>query len=222
MTLLVHLVPLAVALAISSVPIMVTIFILLSKNRTRAAMPFLIGWVLGIVIVVCLAALLSRAVPTARTERQPETAVGIAEIIVGVALFALAVFNWFHPRAKAASATPKWLQSSTNMGPWPALGLGLILNARPKSILLAIAAGLSLHADADQPTQVVVGVLVYTVIAASTVAIPIIATAAAPSRMEPKLVSAHEWLGRNGHVLTCLILALVGVFVVVMGIGRLQ
>jgi threonine/homoserine/homoserine lactone efflux protein len=222
MLLLVHLVPLAVALAVSSVPIMVTIFILLSTSRSRAAMPFLIGWVLGIVLAVCLAALLSRAVPTARTERHPDTAVGIVEIIVGVALLALALFGWFHPRAKAASATPGWLRSSTNMGPWTAVGLGLILNARPKSILLAIAAGLSLHADADQPAELIIGVLVYTIIAASTVAVPIIATTAAPARMEPQLVRAHDWLGRNGHVLTCVILALVGVFVVVMGIERLQ
>ena len=41
------LLPIAVAVAFSSVPITVTILILLSPNRNRAALPFLVGWVIG-------------------------------------------------------------------------------------------------------------------------------------------------------------------------------
>ena len=41
-----HVLPIALAVAISSVPIMATILILLSPKRGRSALPFLIGWVL--------------------------------------------------------------------------------------------------------------------------------------------------------------------------------
>lgn len=218
---LLHMLPLAVAVAISSVPIMVTLFILLSANRARSALPFMTGWVVGIAIAVCLGALLARAVPTSKTERHADTALGIAEIVVGIALVGLGIFSWFHSRGKESSSGPKWLSSGTKLGPWQSLGLGLLLNARPKGILLAIAAGLTLQADAKDPPLAVVAVVLYTIVAASTVAVPIIATSAAPTRMEPRLVSARGWLARNGHTLTAVILVLVGLIVVWMGIERL-
>ena len=45
-----HILPIALAVAISSVPIMATILILLSPKRAQSAIPFLIGWVLGIAV----------------------------------------------------------------------------------------------------------------------------------------------------------------------------
>ena len=51
------LLPIAVAVAVSSVPIMATILILLSPKRNRSAIPFLIGWLVGMAAVVVVAAL---------------------------------------------------------------------------------------------------------------------------------------------------------------------
>ena len=61
-----HILPFAVAVALSSVPIMATIFILLSPNRSRSSLPFLIGWVLGIAVVVTLCTLGAQAIPSPR------------------------------------------------------------------------------------------------------------------------------------------------------------
>lgn len=218
-----HMLPIAVAVAVSSVPIVTMIFLLLSPNRSRAALPYLIGWVAGIAIVVSFCALLARAVPTARTERQPDTAVGIAEIVVGLALVGLAVFSWLRSRGRtaAAASTPKWLRSAGKLGPWSWMGVGFILNLRPKGILLAVAAGLTVRADADSPEVAGAAIVVYTLVASSTVAVPIIATLISPTRMEPRLVAVHDWMSRNGAVLTSVILVVIGVVVIGMGIERL-
>ncbi|WP_375385637.1 GAP family protein [uncultured Microbacterium sp.] len=216
-----HLIPIALAVAISSVPIMAMIFMLLSPGRNRSAVPYMVGWILGIVIVLSVCALLAHTVPTASSDRQPDVAVGIAEIIVGIALIGVAFFSWRRSRRPETPKTPAWLSSAGKLGPWSSLGLGLVLNVRPKGILLAIAAGLTLRADADTPSVVVVSIVVYTLIAASTVTIPIIATVAAPKRMEPRLVSVHDWMLRNGGLLTGVIVGFIGVFVIGTGIGRL-
>jgi hypothetical protein len=50
-----ELLPIAVAAAVSSVPIMATILILLSPKRSHPAIPFLVGWVLGMAAVVVVA-----------------------------------------------------------------------------------------------------------------------------------------------------------------------
>lgn len=216
-----HILPFAVAVALSSVPIMATIFILLSPNRSRSALPFLIGWLVGLFVVVCACALLAQVVPTARSPRQPDTAVGSLEIVVGLAMVVLALLTLRHARRQTEHKVPKWLQSAGNLGPWEAFGLAFILNVRPKALLLAIAAGLTIRADADSLTNALVAVLIYTVIAASTVAVPIIGTLAAPARMEPRLVSMRGWLLRNGEALGAVIGLLIGVVIMGAGIARL-
>lgn len=213
--------PIAVAVAVSSVPIMATILILLSPSRTRSAMPFLIGWAAGLLIVVTVFTLLAQAVPTARTQRQPDVAVAVLEIAVGVAIIVLSVFSFRRSRRHPEPAMPDPLKKRRALGPWEALGMGFILNLRPKGLLLAIAAGLTIRADAQSPTDAIVAIVLYTVIGASSVAVPVIATLVAPTRTEPKLVSAREWLARNGGTLTSVILFFIGVVVLGMGIARL-
>ncbi|MDY0910444.1 GAP family protein [Microbacterium sp. CFBP9034] len=215
-----HIIPIAVAVAVSSVPIMATILILLSPNRARAALPFLIGWVIGILLVVTVFTLVAQVVPTARTQRQPDTAVAVLETLVGVVIVALSVISFRRSRHHPEPAMPDPLKARRSLGPWEAFGLAFVLNLRPKALLLAIAAGLSIRADASSTSDALISIAIYTVIGASSVAVPIIATLAAPKKMEPKLVDAREWLTRNGGLLTSLILFFIGIVVIGMGIAR--
>ncbi|MGO7983611.1 hypothetical protein ACC691_37840 [Rhizobium johnstonii] len=61
-----HVIPIALAVAISSVPIMATLLILLSPKRDESALPFLIGWVLGMVLIVTICTLGASAIPAPR------------------------------------------------------------------------------------------------------------------------------------------------------------
>src|SRR3954467_2982242 len=131
-----HILPIALAVALSSVPITVTIFILLSPNRSRSAVPFMIGWLIGLVLVVTFSALLAQLVPTPRGPRRPETAVGIIEILVGLALVVLGLLSFRRSRRSTTHAVPPFLQSRRTLGPWEAFGLAIILNIRPKGLLL--------------------------------------------------------------------------------------
>ncbi len=216
-----HVLPIAIAVAISSVPIMATILILLSPRRSESAVPFLVGWVLGIIVVVSLCALFAQAVPTSRSPRQPDTAVGIGEIVVGAALVVGAIIAWFRARRNPSDAMPKWLNSVSSLAPWPALGVAFALNFRPKGVLLGIAAGLAIRGDDLSLGQSVIAIAIYTIVGASTVAVPIIATLAAPARMEPRLVRARDWIARNSGAVTAVILVIIGVVIITTGIGRL-
>ena len=221
MSAILFVVPIAVAAAVSSVPIMTTLFILMSPHRSRAAVPFLIGWVVGIFLVVSACALLAQAVPTPRSPRRPDTVIGVLEILLGVILIVVGIVSWRRGKSGGSTMTPSWLSSAGNLGPWSAAGLGLVLNIRPKGLLLAIAAGLTVRADADTLPVAILAIVTYTVIAASTVAIPIIATLASPTRTEPRLVAANDWMLRNGATLTSAIIAIIGLVIVGMGIARL-
>ncbi|WP_353809908.1 GAP family protein [Agromyces sp. SYSU T00194] len=212
-----HVLPVALAMAISSVPIMATILILLSPNRRRAALPFLIGTVVGLALVVTLTTLGAQAIPTPRSDRQPDVALGIAELLVGVALVVFGVLRLRRSLRTAAYSMPGWLSTVSSFGPWSSLGVSLLLNVRPKAILLATAAGLNIRGAelAAGESAVVIGI--YTLVAASTVAVPIVLTLAAPDRMTARLVRTREWMVRNNGSVTAVIVLLIGV--VVFGYG---
>ncbi|WP_243074309.1 GAP family protein [Microbacterium sp. SS28] len=216
-----YVLPLAVALALSTLPIMVALLILLSPNRSRSALPFLIGWVVGMVLVVTLCTLAAQFVPASRLPRRQDEVVGVLEIIIGIALIGLGIFSLWRARRRTDHSLPAWLRTTETLGPWSSFGLALLLNFRAKALLIAAAAGLSLRADAESLTDAVVAIALYTLIGASTVAVPIIASLAAPARMEPRLVDTREWLTRNGEAITAAIVMLIGVVIVAMGIGRL-
>ena len=217
-----RLIPIALAVAISSIPITIAIFILLSPHRTRSAVAFLAGWVAGIALLVTACALFVHGVAAPQFGAGSDTVVGVVEIVVGFALIVLAAVTWWRSRAHTAAASaPKWVTASKRLGPWSSLGVGFLLNFRPKGILLAIAAGVTVHADAATLPVAVVAVVVYTVVGASTVAAPIVAMLTVPSVVEPRLVRINAWMVRHGGALARVILAVVGVAIVGMGIARL-
>jgi len=234
----VHLVPLGLALAFSTVPILAAFVIVLSPARSRSAVPYLIGLICGIFVLAGLAALAAQFVPRSPRTVHQNGVVGIVEIVLGVLLLAVGAFSFLRGRKKAASAItapaaseapadpavhagPAWLRSVEKLGPRSSFGVALLLNIRPKALLLAIAAGLALHADAGSPANAVFALAVYTVIGASTVAIPIVAAVAAPNRVERPLSATREWLVSHGNLITSVILVLVGIVVIVLGAQRL-
>ncbi len=218
---IVAVITIALAAAVSSVPLMVTILLLLSSNRSRSALPFLIGWVVGLFAVVVVFTVVAQAVPASRSPRRPDTVVGVLEILIGSVIFGVAAISWWRSRRASKTPSPSRLTSVTTLGPWSSLGLGLVLNLRPKGLLLAVAAALSIRTDAQSTSAAFAMIGIYTAVAASTVAVPIIATLVAPHRLEPVLARVQGWMTRHGDMLTSVILGLIGLVIVGMGIARL-
>jgi Sap, sulfolipid-1-addressing protein len=216
-----HILPISVAVALSSIPITATILILLSPNRNRSSIPFLIGWVLGLAAVVSIFTIFAQALPTIASNH-PELAIGIAQMIVGLALIVFAIISWRRSINKPNSESlPRWLRAVSSLGPFSAFGLALALNIRPKALLLAAAAGLSLRGDNLSFGSQTIAIIVYTVISASTVAVPIIFTLISPTKMEVRLVAVRAWLTRNNRTVTILIMIFIGVVIFADGLTRL-
>ncbi|WP_382305937.1 GAP family protein [Herbiconiux sp. UC225_62] len=215
-----RLLPLAVALAISSVPILVTVLILLSPNARRSAFPFLIGFVVGVAGVFAGCIALAQVIP-APVVRHPQQALGIALIVIGVALVVLAVVTGVRSLHSESAGVPRWMNLVSGFGPLRSAGLGLLLCFRPKSILLCAAAGLSVRGERLSPAELGVLVLVFTLLATSTVIAPIIVAAASPQHAQSWLRTMRHWIEKNSSTVTTLILLIIGVVVAGDGITRL-
>lgn len=168
------LLPVAVAAAFSTIPILASLLILLSPNQRRSSPAFLLGWVLGLAGLTVAAAFGLAALP-AESPVAHRPLAAIIEMIVGAAVLGYGVWMFFHPPAAAKLASP-WMKAMGSLGPWPSFGLGFALNLWPKSLLIAVAAGLIINRQPLPPSSLIVALAVYLVISSSTVAVPVLLT----------------------------------------------
>jgi len=212
--------PLGLAIALSSVPIMATTFILLSPQRERTTLPFVLGWVIGIFVVGLAFTAGFRAIPRqSTTVRDP--LLGWIEIVLGLGLVGYAVFAWRRTSGARPQSTPKWLAAVGKLGPVQACGLALGMNLRPKALLISATVGVAVNTTDAAVSGILVALAVYTVVGASTVAIPVVFTYASPDRSERMLLSTRSWLAANSSLVTVIVVAMTGVVTAGNGLGRL-
>jgi len=101
-------------------------------------------------------------------------------------------------------------------------GLGFLLSAvNPKNLLMAAGAGVIIGGTAAslETSDEVVAITVFTVIAAASVAVPVIGYLVASEKMSGPLESMHQWLVKENAVVMAVLLLVIGVAMVGKGIG---
>jgi hypothetical protein len=215
-----QLLPIALAAAASSIPITATILILISDRRDEAALPYLVGLVVGAAVFLTLATVAAQALPGGRARGQ-DTAVAVLETVIGAALVGSGLASLLRHLAARGSQLPGWMSRLDGLRPGPAFGVGLAINVRPKALLLVTAAGLVLRRAALELKGTAFAMAVFIVVATSTVVVPIVLTLMSPDRMSSRLVQARTWLAAYGPLVTAVIVILVGAFVLAAGIAHL-
>jgi threonine/homoserine/homoserine lactone efflux protein len=216
------LLPLAVGIAISPVPIIAVILMLLSRKATATSTAFLLGWVAGVVVVtVVVLALVGQAGDSSGGE--PSTLSSVLKVVFGVLLLLMALRQWrSRPKAGEAGEMPKWMGAIESFTFGRALGLGFVLSGiNPKNLLLCLGAGTTIGAAHLPAGQVVVAMTVFTVLASSTVAVPVVGYLAARDRMAAPLESLRAWLTQNNAGVMAVLLLVLGTALVGKGIGGL-
>jgi threonine/homoserine/homoserine lactone efflux protein len=193
------LLPLAVAVAISPVPIIAVILMLLAPKAGGTSAGFLVGWVLGIAGTTTLFVVLAGTLDSG-SNSQPSAAVSWVKLGLGMVLLLLAGMQWRgRPEQGVEPALPKWMAAIDQFTAGKAVGLGLALAAvNPKNLLMCVAAGTTIAAGDLSGGQDVWSVLVFTLIAASTIAVPVAGYAVGRKRMAGPLESLHTWPVRGG------------------------
>ena len=209
--------PLALGVAISPIPIIAAILMLFSRRATGTSVGFLVGWILGIIVVTGVFTALSGSL-TAGSEAS--AGVSWTKIILGVLLLLFGLRQW-RGRNDAAT-TPKWMAAIDDFTPVKAFGLGFLLSAvNPKNLLMGIAAGVAIGSAGLSVGGEAAAIAVFTVIAASTVAVPVIAYLFAKQKMRGPLDAMKAWLQANNATVMAVLLLVIGVVLIGKGIGRL-
>ncbi|KAF2420849.1 GAP family protein [Microbacterium sp. B35-30] len=211
---------LALGVAISPIPIIAAILMLLSPKARVTGTGFLLGWVLGIVVAVTVFTLLSSILP-AEEEDASQPIKGVIQLVLGALLLLLAVRQWRgRPKAGEEPAMPKWMQAIDTITFPKALGLGFLLSAvNPKNLLLAASAGVTIGAAGLDAGSIVVVIAVFTLIAASTVLVPVVGYLLAADKLRGPLDALRGWLAKENAVIMAVLLLVIGVAIIGKGIG---
>jgi threonine/homoserine/homoserine lactone efflux protein len=216
------LLPLALGVAISPVPIIAVILMLFAPRAGSTSMGFMIGWVVGIVLAVVAVLLLAGLIGDG-SDDGPPAAVSWIKIVLGVLFILLAAMQWrSRPKPGTEPELPGWMSAIDSFTPGKATGLGFLLSAiNPKNLAMAIAAGVAIGGAGLSGGQQTVAVIVYVVIAACTVVVPVVGYAVAADRLREPLDDLKSWLEANNATVMAVLLLVLGFVVFGKGLGEL-
>lgn len=210
------LLPLAIGIAISPIPIIATILVLLSPKAKTLAPLFLIGWILGIVFAVTIFIFLRTLIPST-SSADANSLISVIRIVVGISFGFLAFREWkSRPKTGEVAKLPGWMAALDQLRPAAAVGLAFALAAiNPKNMLLAANAGLVI-ADVATPITAMLG---FTAVAIVSVAVPVIAFLLLGKRINRQLEMIRGWLVSNSSMIMMLILLILAIDVTVKGVS---
>ncbi|MGW0044592.1 GAP family protein [Rhodococcus sp. NPDC003348] len=212
--------PLALGVAISPIPIIAAILMLLTPKAGTTATSFTAGWVLGIAVGYAVLVVIASAVGLSSSSDGNATTATI-KIVLGVLLLLLAAKQWKdRPAPGEDPKMPAWLAAIDKVTPGKALGLGVVLSVvNPKNLLMIVGAAVAVAQLGVSGSVLTVAGIVFTVIAASTVAVPVIAYFAARERVTGWLNNLKVWLTANNAAVMATLLLVIGVVMIGKGIG---
>lgn len=212
-----ELIPLALVIAISPLSIIPGILMLHTPHPRPTSLAFLAGWLFGIGGVT--AAFVAASDLAGGLDKTPRWGPYV-RIAIGVALIAFGFYRWF-TRNKSAHQ-PKWLTSMTSIGPRRAFVTAVVLSvANLKVFAMCIAAGAAIGSAALGRTGAWQAVVVFTLMAASSVAVPVLAYLVAGDRLDAPLERLKRWMEDNHGALIAGILFFIGAALLYKGIHAL-
>jgi threonine/homoserine/homoserine lactone efflux protein len=214
---LTEMIPLALVITLSPVTIIPAILVLQGPSGKTTGLAYLFGWLFGLTALTALFVGLSGLVGD--FGHTPKWA-SWARIVIGAGLLAFGGYRWM--RRHQAKESPAWLKSISNVGPARAAGTAALLAVvNPKVLFMCAAAGFAAGSAALGLAGTWGMAAFFVVVAASSVAAPILAYAVSGDRLKEPLARLNEWMERQHAALIAAILVVIGLLMLYKGIHGL-
>jgi arginine exporter protein ArgO len=213
-----ELIPLALVVALSPLSIIPAVLVLQSPSPRSTGLTFLVGWIVGLAVLTQVFVEVSSLLGGGLDKPPPWAS--YVRIVAGAALIVFGIYKWLTRRR--AEHSPKWMSSFAKITPARAAVTALVLVVlNPKVLFMCAAAGLAIGTEGLGRTGAALGVVYYVAIAASTVALPVLAYAVSGDRLHQPLVRLKDWMAAQHATLVAAILVVLGLLVLYKGIHGL-
>ena len=203
------LLPAAVAVALSPIPI-VAVVVVLGAPRARTAGPaFALGWIAGLLAVSVVVVLL---VGSASDPDSDDPGVNWLKLGIGIVFLLMAAKQWTkRPRPGKEPEVPGWMATIDSATPPRAALLGMALSgANPKNLALTLTAAASIAEAGLDTTDTAIAVAVFTALGSITVAGPVLFYLLAGARAARPLAAVKQFMADNNAVIMMVVLLLLG------------
>lgn len=213
--------PMALGVAISPVPIIAVILMLFSA-RARSNGPAFLGWVLGLAAVGVVVLALAGAAGV-EDDGGPSTVASVVKLLLGLLLLLLAVRQWRErPGPGQEAPVPGWMRAIDSFTAGRALGLAALLSAvNPKNLALAISAAATIAQVGLSGGGAAAALAVFVVLASLSIAVPVVFYLVGGSRAKTTLDEWRSWLSANNATVMTVLLSVFGTVLLGKGIGGL-
>jgi threonine/homoserine/homoserine lactone efflux protein len=204
--------PSAVGVAISPLPIVAVVLMLVTERGRVNGPAFVLGWWVGLGIVGAIVLGIAGGA-NASTSSGPATWVSTLFLVLGLVLILAAVRQWRgRPRDGEEPATPKWMSGLEGFSPAKAAGAGIVLSAlNPKNLPLATAGAAAIAQTGISSGEQVAAYVVFVAIASIGVAAPVVVYFVLGERSRSLLDELKTWLARENGVIMAVLLLIIGV-----------
>ena len=214
--------PLAVGVALSPIPI-IGVVLMLGTPRARANGPaFILGWVIGLAVVGTIVLLVSSGA-NAEEGGEPADWVSIVKLILGLLLLLVALKQWRgRPQGDDEASLPKWMASIDRFTAGRAAAMGLALAAiNPKNLILTVGAATAIAQTGASTADQAVALAVFVLIGTLGPGLPVAIYFALGERSEDILARLKTWMARNNTAIMAVLCLVIGAKLVGDAIGGL-
>jgi hypothetical protein len=214
--------PLAVGVMLSPIPIIAIILMLLSPRAGANGFAFLVGWVVGLAVASAVVYVVADGADVATDSGASDTT-STTKLVLGAVLVFLALRQWrSRPAPGQPAHMPKWMSALDSVTPFKAAGLAVLLSVvNPKNLVLTVAAAAAVAQTGASTGDAVVALAVFVVIASVSIAAPVLVVLFAGDRAQRTLDTWKGWLEQNNATVMAVVLLVMGVVVFAKGLGRL-
>lgn len=214
--------PMALGVAISPVPMIAVILMLLAPRARAASLAFMVGWVLGVVVVVSAVTFLVQPAGSSDPEN-PSLVASLVKLVLGALTIVLGIREWRgRPKDGEEPTLPSWMAAIDQVTAPKAGGLGVLLSGvNPKNLALCVAGGATIGGADLSTSDALVSIAVFVALASSTVVVPVLAYLVAHDRIQEPLDELRRWLTVNNATVMSVLLLVIGVVILGKGIGGL-
>ena len=212
------LIPLALVIAISPLSIIPAVLVLQAPRPRPASLAFLAGWMFGLAALTAL--FVAGSGVLGGMHKSPPTWASWLRVALGSALIVFGVYRWLTRHRHTES--PAWMRSFATISPTRAgiTGLALVV-VRFDVLVMCLVAGLAIGTSQLSVAGELICAVFFVAVSASTVAVPVLAYAAAGHRLDDTLARLKDWMEKNNAALLAAILVLIGLMVLYNGIQAL-
>jgi hypothetical protein len=213
-------IPFAVGVAISPMPIVAVISLLFAPSARSNGSAFAAGWILALLVISGIASAASDAGDVASNKTPSELAYAV-KVLLGMLLLLLAVRLWRRrPRASEEAHMPKWTQAIESFSPAKSFGLAALLGGvNPKNLAMAVAAAVSIGQGGLSGTESLLVLVVFVLLGSVSVAGPVFYYLLAEASAGRALNSLRSWLIANNATVMVVLFLVLGAVLFGQGFG---